>query len=417
MTLADSKKTPGASPQVYLVGGAVRDQCLGRPVRERDYVVVGSTPAALLAEGFRPVGKDFPVFLHPVTQEEYALARTERKVGRGYHGFQFNAAPEVRLEEDLARRDLTINAMAQDADGRILDPFGGQQDLQDRVLRHVSPAFVEDPVRLLRVARLAAQLADYGFTVAPTTHALLQELVQQGELDSLVPERVWSECEKALRSPAPLRFFEILLSTGALKVLFPELERLFGIPQPARYHPEIDTGRHTWMVLEQATRLSPSPEVRFAALVHDLGKGTTPAAILPSHHGHEERSVQLIAGLGKRLRIPRRYLELATHVARQHGRVHRIFELRPETLLTLLESVDVLRRPEQVEPFLLALEADYRGRANFEERPYPQADYFRQAVAATRNIHAAPFLAQGLQGTALGAALRQARLHALTALR
>ncbi|AGA35257.1 tRNA nucleotidyltransferase [Thioalkalivibrio nitratireducens DSM 14787] len=403
--------------ETYLVGGAVRDRLLGRPVREKDYVVVGATPAEMEARGFRPVGRDFPVFLHPQTHEEYALARTERKTARGYHGFRFNAAPEVTLEQDLARRDLTINAIAEAANGGLIDPFGGQADLQARVLRHVSPAFAEDPVRLLRVARLVAQLSPFGFTIAPETEALMRELVTSGEVDALVPERVWAECEKALSSPAPLRFFEVLRATGALEVLFPELARLFGVPQPPRYHPEIDTGVHTFLVLEQATRLSESPEVRFAALVHDLGKGTTPAEILPGHHGHEERGVQLIRELAQRLRIPKRHRDLAIKVARHHGLVHRVFELRPATLLKLIEGLDTLRRPEGLEPFLLAVEADFRGRAGFATRPYPQADAVRRAARAAAGVSPEPLTREGLRGAALGTALRRARIRAIAELR
>ncbi|AHE97140.1 multifunctional CCA addition/repair protein [Thioalkalivibrio paradoxus] len=402
--------------ETYLVGGAVRDRLLGRPVRERDYVVVGATPADMKARGFRPVGRDFPVFLHPRTHEEYALARTERKTAKGYRGFRFNAAPEVTLEQDLARRDLTINAIAEAADGRLIDPYGGQADLRARVLRHVSPAFAEDPVRLLRVARLAAQLSPFGFTIAAETETLMRELVDSGEVDALVPERVWAECEKALSSPAPLRFFEVLQATGALAALFPELARLFGVPQPPRYHPEIDTGVHTFLVLEQATRLSTSPEVRFAALVHDLGKGTTPAEILPSHHGHEERGVQMIRELAQRLRIPKRYRDLAIKVARHHGLVHRVFELRPATVLKLLEGLDALRRPEGLEPFLLAVEADFRGRTGFAARPYPQADAVRRAARAAAGVSAEPLTREGLQGAALGSALRRARIRAIAAL-
>ncbi len=402
--------------ETFLVGGAVRDRLLGRPVHERDYVVVGSTPEAMEARGFRPVGRDFPVFLHPATHEEYALARTERKTARGYHGFTFNAAPEVTLEEDLQRRDLTINAMAETSDGRLIDPFGGQQDLDARVLRHVSAAFAEDPVRLLRVARLAAQLAPFGFIVAESTHDLLRELVASGEVDALVPERVWAECEKALASPAPVRFFEILRSTGALDVLFPEVARLFGVPQPPQYHPEIDTGVHTFMVLEQATRLSSSPEVRFAALTHDLGKGNTPAHILPGHHGHEQRGMALIRGLAQRLRIPGRYRDLALKVAHYHGLVHRFFELRPRTVLKLLQGLDILRRPEGLDPFLAAVEADFRGRTGFAARPYPQADAVREAARAMASVSPVPLLEQGLRGEKLGAALRSNRTAAIAAL-
>ncbi|WP_018878511.1 MULTISPECIES: multifunctional CCA addition/repair protein [unclassified Thioalkalivibrio] len=399
--------------QTYLVGGAVRDRLLGRPFTERDYVVVGATPEAMEAAGFRAVGRDFPVFLHPETHEEYALARTERKTARGYHGFQFNASPEVTLEDDLERRDLTINAMAEDTDGRLIDPYGGREDLEARWLRHVSPAFAEDPVRLLRVARFAAQLAPWGFQVAPDTLTLMRELVTSGEVDALVPERVWAECEKALKSPAPRRFLEVLREAGALAILFPEIERLFGVPQPERYHPEIDTGVHTLMVLDQATRLSDAPEVRFAALVHDLGKGTTDPDILPSHHGHEERGVDLIRALAERLRIPNRYRDLAVRVARYHGLVHRVFELRPKTVMKLVDGLDALRRPENVEPFLLAVEADFRGRTGWEDKPYPQAEAVRRAVAAAQAVQPQALMAEGYKGKALGEALQRERIRAI----
>ncbi|WP_018861210.1 multifunctional CCA addition/repair protein [Thioalkalivibrio sp. ALJ3] len=399
--------------QTYLVGGAVRDRLLGRPVHERDYVVVGATPEAMEAAGFRPVGRDFPVFLHPDTHEEYALARTERKTARGYHGFQFNASPEVPLEDDLERRDLTINAMAEDTDGHLIDPYNGQADLKARLLRHVSPAFSEDPVRLLRVARFAAQLEPWGFRVADDTRELMRELVTSGEVDALVPERVWAECEKALKSPAPRRFIEVLREAGALGRLFPEVECLFGVPQPARYHPEIDTGVHTLMVLDQATRLSEAPEVRFAALVHDLGKGNTDPEILPSHHGHEERGVVLIRALAERLRIPNRYRDLAVRVARYHGLVHRVFDLRPKTVMKLVDGLDALRRPENVEPFLLAVEADFRGRTGWEDKPYPQANAVRRAVAAAQGVDIQPLMAEGHKGKALGEALERERIRAI----
>lgn len=400
----------------FLVGGAVRDRLLGRPVRERDHVVVGATPEEMRQRGFRPVGRDFPVFLHPTTHEEYALARTERKVARGYHGFVFNADPEVTLEQDLARRDLTINAIAQSSDGSLIDPYGGQRDLAARVLRHVSAAFAEDPVRLLRVARFAAQLAPEGFTVATETLRLMRMLVQQGEVDALVPERVWAECTKALASPAPVHFFEILRQTGALAVLFPEIDRLFGVPQPPQYHPEIDTGVHTFMVLEQATRLSHKPEVRFAALVHDLGKGTTPPEILPSHRGHEQRSIGLIHDMCARLRIPHIYRDLAIIVAREHGLVHRFFQLRPDTIFRLLRRVDALRKPERTEDFLLAIEADARGRTGLEKRAYPQADAFREALAAARSVSTHDLLDAGLSGPDFGQALEHRQVAAIAAL-
>lgn len=403
--------------EIFLVGGAVRDRLLGRPVSERDYVVVGATPEGMESLGFRPVGRDFPVFLHPRTHEEYALARTERKTARGYRGFSFNASPEITLQEDLARRDLTVNAMAEAADGTLIDPFGGRRDLEKRVLRHVSSAFAEDPVRLLRVARLAAQLAPWGFCIAPETEAMLGELVRNGEVDALVPERIWAECEKALASPAPVRFFQILRDTGALEVLFPEISALFGVPQPPRYHPEIDAGIHTFMVLEQAARLSTRPEVRFAALVHDLGKGDTPTEILPSHRGHEERGVSRIRALVERLRVPNRYRDLAIRVARHHGLVHRVFELRPKTIVRLLEAIDVLRRPEGLEPFLQAVEADYRGRGGgFPDQAYAQADAVRRAAEAVMAVSPRPLLDAGLRGASLGEALRRERIRAVAAL-
>ena len=399
--------------QTYLVGGAVRDRLLGRAVHERDYVVVGASPEEMEARGFRPVGRDFPVFLHPETHEEYALARTERKTARGYHGFQFNASPGVTLEDDLLRRDLTINAMAEDADGNLIDPYGGRTDLEARLLRHVSPAFAEDPVRLLRVARFAAQLAPWGFRIADATRELMRELVTSGEVDALVPERVWAECEKALKSPAPRVFFQVLREVGALAVLFPELERLFGVPQPARYHPEIDTGVHTFMVLDQAARLSDAPEVRFAALVHDLGKGTSDPDKLPAHHGHEKRGAELIRALAERLRIPNRYRDLAVRVARYHGLAHRVLELRPGTVLELIEGLDLLRRPENLEPFLLAVEADMRGRTGWEDRPYPQADAIRRAARAAAAVEPRALMERGYKGKALGEALQRERTRAI----
>jgi tRNA nucleotidyltransferase (CCA-adding enzyme) len=367
--------------KTYLVGGAVRDELLGLPVRERDWVVVGAMPGDLTALGYKAVGKDFPVFLHPQTNEEYALARTERKSGPGYRGFVVSASPEVTLEQDLERRDLTINAIAKNMDtGEIIDPYGGRVDLQNRILRHVSAAFVEDPVRVLRLARFAARFAPFGFQVAPETLTLLREIAASGELDALVPERVWQETQRALTEKTPQRFFTTLQEADALRVIFPELDALYGVPQPAQWHPEIDTGIHTMMVLEQAARLSDDPIVRFAALVHDLGKGTTPKDILPRHIGHEVRSVDLVEQLCTRLRIPNEYRECAVAVARQHGKVHNALELRPSTLLELLEAVDAFRRPARFEQFLLACEADARGRTGFEDREYPQADYLRRAL-------------------------------------
>jgi tRNA nucleotidyltransferase (CCA-adding enzyme) len=400
--------------QVYLVGGAVRDRLLGLPVRERDWVVVGAEPAELERQGYAPVGKEFPVFLHPQTHEEYALARLERKVAPGYRGFVTQFSPDVTLEDDLKRRDLTINALAQNADGSVVDPFGGQRDLQARVLRHVSDAFVEDPVRVLRVARFAARFATLGFTVAPETRELMRRMVASGEVNALVPERVWKETERALGETQPEVFFETLRDCGALAVIFPEIEALYGVPQPAKWHPEIDTGVHVMMALRLASRISDSKVVRFAVLMHDLGKATTPAEKLPSHPGHEQASVPLIEALVARLKIPNDYRELALMVARHHGLVHRSAELRPATVLKLLEETDAVRRPERFTQFLLACEADARGRAGLEERPYPQADYLRQARDAVAGVTLEPADREGLSGAAIGEKLRAKRLKALT---
>ncbi len=399
--------------QVYLVGGAVRDALLGRDVRERDWVVVGATPEQLQAQGYTPVGRDFPVFLHPETHEEYALARTERKTAPGYHGFAFHSTPDVTLKADLARRDLTINAMAQAVDGTLIDPYGGQADLEQRLLRHVSPAFAEDPVRILRLARFAARFAPLGFTVAPATQTLMRDMVQAGEVDALVPERVWQELAKALAEPTPAMFFRVLRDCGALGVLFPELEALFGVPQPAVHHPEIDTGVHTLMVVDQAARLSEDPVVRFAALVHDLGKGLTPPAKWPSHPGHEAAGVALVDGLCDRLKVPNNMRELGRLTSRYHLHCHRVESLRPRTILATLGALDAFRRPQRLEQFLLACEADYRGRAGLEQRPYPQAQLVRRAYAAAAAVAGGALAAQGLRGPEIGAALRRQRLAAI----
>ncbi len=399
--------------EVYLVGGAVRDELLGLPVHERDWVVVGAGPAELIAQGFRPVGRDFPVFLHPQTNEEYALARTERKTAPGYRGFTVHAEPGVTLEQDLRRRDLTINAMARAADGTLIDPYGGRADLERRLLRHVSPAFAEDPVRILRIARFASRLAPLGFTVAPETLDLMRAMVAAGEVDALVPERVWAELQRALGEVRPGRFIEILRECGALARLFPEIDRLFGVPQPARYHPEIDTGVHVLMVVDMAARLSPDPQVRFAALTHDLGKGATPSEQWPSHHGHEERGVERVQALCRRYRIPNDYRDLAVLVARWHGHAHRIAQLRPATVLKLLEALDAFRRPQRMESFLLACEADARGRAGLEERPYPQAERLRAALRAAAAVEAAPLAARGLRGPDIGRELFRQRVEAI----
>lgn len=401
--------------QSYLVGGAVRDRLLGLPVRERDWVVVGSTPAALEALGYRRVGVSFPVFLHPETGEEYALARTETKTGPGYRGFAVRADPGVTLAEDLRRRDLTINAMAEDAAGQIIDPYGGRADLETRLLRHVSDAFREDPVRILRVARFAARFHDRGFRVAPQTRQLMQEMVTAGEAGALVPERVWQETESALAESRPDIYLSVLRDCGALAAVFPEVEALFGVPQPENWHPEVDTGVHLLMALEQAARISPKPEVRFAVLVHDLGKGVTPRDQWPRHSGHEERSVELTLGLCHRLGVPNRYRDLGAAVARYHGLCHLALELRPGTILDLLEGVDAFRRGARFEDFLLACEADARGRRGLESHPYPQAALLRAARAAAGQVSPAALAAGGLTGEALGEALRQARARAIAA--
>ena len=402
--------------KTYLVGGAIRDRLLGVEPNTRDWVVVGATPEEMASRGYRPVGRDFPVFLHPENNEEYALARTERKSAPGYRGFVIHAAPDVSLEEDLSRRDLTINAIAEDADGTLIDPYGGQKDLEARVLRHVSPAFLEDPVRILRVARFAARFAGLGFTVADETIALMRTMVENGEANALVPERVWQETVRALGTTHPQVFFEVLRACGALAVIFPEIDRLFGVPQPPKHHPEVDTGIHTLMVLEQAARLSEDTQVRYAALVHDLGKGTTPADVLPKHHGHEQRGAKLVRELGARLKVPRDYTDLGERVARYHLHCHRALELKPSTLIELFEALDAFRRPERFQQYLLACEADARGRTGLENRDYPQAEFLRKALDAANTVTAAPLLEQGLSGVKLGNALREARIAAVLAL-
>ena len=403
--------------EVYLVGGAVRDELLGRKVAERDWVVVGATPEELLRQGYRQVGREFPVFLHPQTQEEYALARRERKSGAGYRGFVTDAAPTVTLEDDLKRRDLTINAMARSTDGTLIDPHGGRRDLEARQLRHVSDAFVEDPVRILRVARFAARFAPLGFRVAGETLELMRTMVTNGEVQALVPERVWQETERALGEARPAAFFEVLRACGALARIFPEVEALFGVPQPEQWHPEIDTGVHTFMVIDMATRLSPLASVRFAALTHDLGKAATPRDKWPRHPGHEVASVRLVTELCARLRVPNEFRDLAILVARHHGVVHRAFELRPGTVLELLENTDALRRPERFESFLLACEADARGRTGLEDRPYPQAAYLRTALAAARRCIPTADETSTLTGLQIAEHLRARRLEALKQLR
>jgi tRNA nucleotidyltransferase (CCA-adding enzyme) len=400
--------------RTYLVGGAVRDKLLERPVVDRDHVVVGARPEDMLALGYKPVGKDFPVFLHPKSNEEYALARTERKTGHGYHGFAFHADPGVTLEEDLARRDLTINAIAEDEHGHLVDPYGGVSDLEQRILRHVSPAFIEDPVRLLRIARFAARFAPLGFTVAEETMSLLQQMVRDGEVDHLVPERVWAETRKALGEAQPSAFLHVLRESGALAVLFPEVDALYGVPQRAEFHPEIDTGVHLEMTLDAAAKLAPGNDlVGFCALTHDLGKALTPIDELPRHHGHEQRGVKPLRVLAARLKVPTEYAELAESVCREHLNMHRAFELKPATVLKLLVSLDALRRPERLQTFLAACTADKRGRLGHEQDDYPQADWLRSARDAAASISSAPFTAQGLQGPAVGAAIEKARVQAI----
>jgi tRNA nucleotidyltransferase (CCA-adding enzyme) len=402
--------------EVYLVGGAVRDEQLGLPVKERDWCVVGATPDELESLGYKPVGSDFPVFLHPESGEEYALARTERKTGAGYHGFTFHTSPEVTIEEDLARRDLTINAMAMDADGKLIDPCDGLADIESRTLRHVSGAFVEDPVRILRAAKFAARLHALGFRVADETMRLMKQMVVDGEADALVPERVWKETEAALAGPDPRVFIEVLRECGALAVVYPEIDALFGIPQPEKWHPEIDCGIHALMVLEQAAALSNAADVRFAALVHDLGKATTAKSILPKHTGHERRSVKLVNSLSKRLQVPTAFRELGCLAAEFHAHTHRAFELRPSTVLKVLNRVDAFRRPQRFEKFLLACEADSRGRTGFENRPYPQAAYFRAAWHAAREVDISDLTESDLDGKEIGKEIASRRERAIAAL-
>jgi tRNA nucleotidyltransferase (CCA-adding enzyme) len=397
---------------IYLVGGAVRDALLGRPVSERDYVVVGATPEQMMAAGFRPVGADFPVFLHPTTHEEYALARTERKSGQGYGGFTFYTSPDLTLEDDLIRRDLTINAMAQDDQRRIIDPYGGQRDLHDRVLRHVSPAFAEDPLRVLRVARFAARYAPLGFTVAPETLELMRGLAHRGELGYLTPERVWKELERALAEDRAEVFIEVLRACDALKVLLPEIEQLFGVPQRPQHHPEVDSGVHTLMTLQRACEAGYSTRVRFAALLHDLGKALTPEDEWPRHFQHEERGLQPVREVCQRFRVPSAYRDLAELVCREHLLCHRVQDLRAGTVWRLLQRLDVLRKPERVEEFIQACQCDARGRLGLEQRPYPQASFLREAMQIVRKIRAAD-VPEHLNGASIGEALVAMRIDAI----
>ena len=407
----------GRDHRVYLVGGAIRDELLGRAHFDRDYVVVGAAPEDMLAKGYKPVGKDFPVFLHPDTGEEYALARTERKTGPGYHGFAFHAAPDVTLEQDLARRDLTINAMARDEAGALVDPYHGADDLRDKTLRHVSPAFAEDPVRILRVARFLARYAPLGFRIADETMALMRAMVEAGEAAHLVPERVWAETRKALGEPEPSAFVRVLRECGALAVLFPEVDALYGVPQPPQHHPEIDCGAHLELVLDQCAKLAPGNDLAgFCALTHDLGKALTPRDVLPRHIAHEHRGLKPLAALCERLKVPVEYAQLAALTCRHHLDSHRALELKPATVLMLLEAFDAFRRPERLEPFLITCTADKRGRLQHEHDPYPQADFLRAARDAARAVIAQPFLEQGLTGTVIGEAIRRARIEAIAAI-
>lgn len=403
--------------EVYLVGGAVRDRLLGRPVHERDWVVVGARPEELERDGFEPVGREFPVFLHPQTHEEYALARVERKVGPGYRGFTTQFAPDVTLEDDLRRRDLTINAMAETPSGEIIDPYGGRRDIEARLLRHVSDAFVEDPVRILRVARFAARYAELGFRVADETRVLMDRMTASGEVDALVPERVWKETERALGEPRPDVFFETLRSCGALQKIFPELAALYGIPQPPRWHPEVDTGVHVMLVVRYAAKIGAPKSVRFAALMHDLGKALSPAERWPSHRGHEEAGVPLIIDLCDRLKVPNEFRELAILTARHHASVHRAAELTPATLLKLLETVDAFRRPERFGELLTACESDARGRAGLESQPYPQREYLLHARDAAAAVALTDDERRELKGPFLGERIREKRLAAVTSVK
>ena len=407
--MADSPAFP-AHIRVYVVGGAVRDGLLGLPVQDRDYVVVGATPEDMTRLGFQPVGKDFPVFLHPDTHEEYALARTERKTARGYKGFQVYSSPDVTLEDDLVRRDLTINAMARAVDGNLIDPHGGRADLAVKVLRHVSPAFAEDPVRILRLARFAARFTD--FTVAPETLDLMRGMVAAGEVDALVPERVWQELARGLMEARPSRMLRVLRDCDALARLMPEVDALFGVPQPPQHHPEIDTGEHILMVIDQAAVAGLSLAGRWAALLHDLGKGLTPSEFWPKHHGHEGKGVAPAIALSERLRVPADCRDLAVLAAREHGIVHRAAELRPETVVELFERADAFRRPERFAELLRVCAVDARGRSGASGYDYPQAERLAAALAAARSVDAGA-IAKAIPARAIPAAIRRARVEAV----
>lgn len=396
---------------IFIVGGAVRDELLGLQVKDRDFLVVGSTPEAMLGAGYKPVGKDFPVFLHPKTHEEYALARTERKTAKGYKGFAVYAAPDVTLEQDLSRRDFTINAVAKSDDGKLIDPFNGVADIKAKVLRHVSDAFTEDPVRILRAARFSARFTE--FSIAPKTLDLMRQMVQNGEVDALVPERVWQELAKGLMEAKPSRMFEVLRACGALKVILPELDRLWGVPQPPQHHPEVDTGVHVMMVIDYAAKQHFSLPVRFAALVHDLGKGTTPVDVLPRHIGHEARSVHMVTDVCKRLRVPNDCKELGVMVAKFHGKLHQVLKMRPETLLEFLMELDAIRQPERFSDFLKACEADSRGRTGLENCALPESDFIKHALEAASSIDAGAIAKHHEHPEAIKKAVFEARLIAI----
>ena len=400
--------------QTYLVGGAVRDALLNIAIKDKDWVVVGSTPAELINLGYSQVGADFPVFLHPKTKEEYALARTERKSGSGYQGFNCDFNPDITLEEDLMRRDLTVNAMAQTDDGDIIDPYNGQQDIKEKKLRHVSDAFSEDPLRVLRVARFAARFAHLGFTIADETITLMQDIAKSGELALLTPERVWQETERALGESQPWVYFQALRDCNALAIIFPELDNLFGIPQPEKHHPEIDCGIHTLMVLEQASKLTTDINIRWASLLHDLGKGLTRAEILPSHHGHEQSGEKLVIRVNKRLKTPNEFKDLSRLVCVYHTHVHRAFELKPQTLLKFFNNIDLWRKPERLQQILIACKADSRGRTGFEEVEYTQVEYITEIAEACLAVTARQFVEQGIEGKAIGEAMAAERLGVIT---
>jgi len=403
--------------KTYLVGGAVRDEILRYPFKEKDWVVVGATVDDMIAAGYQQVGKDFPVFLHPETKEEYALARTERKTAAGYKGFEVHASSDVTLEDDLVRRDLTINAIAKDESGEYIDPYDGIPDIKNKVLRHVSDAFAEDPVRILRIARFLARYAHHGFRIANETMALMKEMVAAGEVDALVPERVWQEMQKALTEKTPTAFITTLRDCGALEKILPELDCLFGVPQPEEHHPEIDTGIHTLMVLEQACRLSEAGDVRFAALMHDLGKGTTPPREWPRHINHEARGADIVKKICQRLRIPNEYRDLAERTARFHLQYHRALELKPATVVKTLEQLDAYRKPERFEKFLLASEADARGRTGYENKDFPQGNYFRQALSVTKDIDIGKLCSLGFENLALANKIKEVRTIAIAELK